>query len=458
MRFTILNSLFIFLIISSTRISAQVAISPNDANIHIHGAINAKMVDGKLIVHRHTDNIYASTTPVLRFNPEKAKSGTGISIRFKTSSPTLKINMQISSDDLTINNPSGGFIGIYQSENEITSPDKSTPPLEITPNQEYGIQYEKGKVFSIDIASENIGSLVEYKIVLPIWIDVNLLGIELENGYDLVDYTEQSKPIYVAYGNSITHGRKQNGSNETYAYLLSEWEKWELFNIAVGGGKTSTKMAEMIRDEFSKIDFMTVLIGYNDYAGGSESTATYTENYTNFIETVRQGHPNTPIYCISLTTTTYNTDEESGVTSEEYRQVVRDIVNQMQNDGDSNIYLIEGSELNTVDDLGDQVHLSIDGAINVAANLYEKINLTLSSSEEKLNQGIRIFPNPVENEIRVDTDIKVDSYFVTDISGRRIIKKTIFNNSIHLSELKAGTYLLYLVTDTKTNTIKFSKK
>ena len=437
-------------------------ITPNDSRIKIHGAKFTKIVEGELIMHRHTDEMYEGVTNILRFNPEKAKSSTGISIRFKTNSPTVKVNLRISKETFS-KDPAGGYIGVFQEKNSISAPIHTSPVEAITPNDTYDISYEKGKAFDINVVSENVGELVEYKITLPIWIDVNLLGLELESGYDLVDYTKVAKPIYVAYGNSITHGRAQNATNETYPYLVSEWMNWELYNIAVGGGKTSKAMAEMIRDEFAHIDYMTVLIGYNDYAGGGESTATYTANYTEFLNIARASHPNTKIYCLTLTATTNTTspDEDSNATAEEFRQVVRDIVGARQSAGDNNLFLIEGEDISSIADLKKQVHFTVEGALRVADKLYLEMNKTLSTETiENKKVGLNIYPNPATDTLIIDSKADIENVRISDLSGKKIMDVDLKSNngSIDVSKLKVGTYLLSATSNYKTSTVSFIKK
>ncbi len=440
--------LFILLSSSIYNIDAQVIISPDDPNIHIHGALNVKMVDGELVMHRHTDAIYASSLSTLRFNPEKAQSSTGISIKFKTSSPSVKVKMRISNVKFK-KDPSGGFIGVFQHINSIPKPIHSSPAVGITPNQKQNISYTRGAPVVVDINSNNVGNIVEYKITLPIWIDLNLVSLELENGFGLVSYNKEVKPIYIAYGNSITQGRSQNGTNETYPFLLSEWMNWELYNIAVGGGKTSQKMAEMVRDEFPHIDYMTVLIGFNDYAGGSESTETYTTNYTNFLKTVREKHTNTKIYCLTLTATTYTEDIESGVKAEEFRQVVRDVVKSRIDAGDSNIVLIEGKDISTIDDLNKSVHFSVEGALRVSDRLYLEINKTLSKEAFPTESDINIYPNPSSEFINITSKYSIKKISIYSINGKKISELDYNSKNIKLNidKLKKGLYIIKLDTN-----------
>ena len=370
--FHILSTVIIFSFFS---LNAQTKIEPDHSRIHIHGANFVKMVDGKLIMHRHSDTIYSQTTDELRFNPQNAQSGSGISIRFRTSSPTVKLNMQIS-DKKIDKKQKRGVIGIFQSKRHIKSIEHTSPAEHIKLNSEYYIDYERGKKFSVDIKSENVGKTVEYKIVLPLYMDLNLLNIELEDKYKLKCFRERKKPVYVAFGNSITQGTGQQITSQTYPYLISEWNNWELYNIAVGGAKTSAKMAEMVSDEFNKIDYMTILIGFNDYAGKGESPEIYEHNYTEIINIIRKNHPKTKLYCITFTTTLVKKSKKSSHVPEEFRNVVRKIVKDREANGDNNIYLIEGQNISELDWLNDKVHFSIDGVIKVADKLYYEIEKT----------------------------------------------------------------------------------
>ena len=367
----ILKSILVLLIFTSANLFAQ-KISPDNKRIYIHGAKFVKMVDGELVMHRHSDAIYSKKKTEIRFNPEKALSNTGTSIVFKTSSPTIKVNMKISNMEFK-KKPRSSSIGIYQNKETLKLTKHTSPVEPINPNSTYQLAYNKGKEFTIDIKSENVGDVVEYKLILPLFIDVHLLSIELEDGHKLKRIKDANKPVYVAYGNSITHGTGQKNTNETYAYLISEWNNWELYNLAVGGGKTSPAMAKMITDKFKSIDYMTVLIGFNDYAGAGESPKEYTENYNEFLNTIRNKYPNTKIYCITFTATTMSKSKKSEHVPAEFRDVVRKIVKDRQGNGDKNIYLIEGEDISKKEWLKDKVHFSTEGVLNVADKLYYEI-------------------------------------------------------------------------------------
>ena len=75
-----------------------------------------------------------------------------------------------------------------------------------------------------------------------------------------------------------------------------------------------------------------------------------------------------------------------------------------------------------------------------------------------------IFPNPTAGILQVefqnkDSDISVH-YRLTDMSGRLIIERTSFDSllTLDLSRMPAGTYLLHLRIDQKSETYKIIKQ
>ncbi len=329
-------------------------IAPNNENIQIYGSNYIKTEGDEMIIHRHSDKVYAGTTKSNLFNPLKARSSSGIFIEFKTNSPKVIAKFKIAKGF-----QKAAVFSVFQ--NGKFEANKS-------------FKYKENSEISLELTSTRPGEEVVYRITLPLRTDIHFLGLEVENGFDLIDLPEEDKRVYVAYGDSITHGTGQQTTPETYAFQLAEKLGYELFNLAVGGGKTSQVMAEMIRDDFAKIDMMTILVGFNDYNGQGVSVEEYTNRYSKVLQTIREKHPNTKTYCITLLTTKANISKTSQIPADDFRKAVREIVAKRQKGGDKNIFLIKGENLTTIEDLNDKVHLNIKGAANFAEVLYQEIN------------------------------------------------------------------------------------
>ena len=82
----------------------------------------------------------------------------------------------------------------------------------------------------------------------------------------------------------------------------------------------------------------------------------------------------------------------------------------------------------------------------------------LSVNEFANNSRFKVYPNPVQSIIRVDSSINFSSYTIHDLSGKLVLQGNILNQNIDVTNLIKGIYLLNL-TDNKNNskTVKIIK-
>jgi len=83
-----------------------------------------------------------------------------------------------------------------------------------------------------------------------------------------------------------------------------------------------------------------------------------------------------------------------------------------------------------------------------------------TSSAKKISKesDIRIFPNPVSDILRIiPRGVNVSSYRIFDSNGRLLRNDMLYNDSINISYLSTGVYILFLYHDTGIITKKFIK-
>lgn len=191
--------------------------------------------------------------------------------------------------------------------------------------------------------------------------------------------TEIDKPVYIALGNSITHGvGQESASFLTYPYILAEKLNYDMYNLGVGGAKISFPLAQMTK-EMPKAKLITILIGYNDFKFKHKTIQQFIHDYTKFINELRKNQPNANIFCIGLTYTKATINEHSGVKPEDYRIALKNIIYEFQTKGDQSIFYIAGDEITSEEDLNDKVHLNIQGAANFANKLYNQISIIINN-------------------------------------------------------------------------------
>ena len=382
---------------------------------------------------RFSDKILSMPKTESMLNAVKAHTTTGIVLSFRTASPTLRIQFTVMAGENR-----GHNYAVYQDS---------------VYTDVFSFSKTDGPDLVMDIASKNTGSEVLYEISMPNWSITALSGLILEQGYDLSVTEKAEKPLYVAYGNSITHGTGQSGTHKTYPFLLSRDLDYELFSLAVGGAKTSVAVAEMLRDDFDHIDIMTMLIGYNDYNGEGIDTTEYRSRYMQFLRTFREVHDTTLIYCLSLTYTTNIVSAKSGIPADDFRAVVEHIVAELNAEGDENVFLIKGDSISSIVNLNGAVHFTEDGALLFSKDLGDAIKNLQEDTDLETAINYRISPdkNSVKlvpevgfSSLFIDTESAIERISIFNIEGKLLLKEHCADHRIDISSISSGPYILEL--------------
>ena len=314
-------------------------IAPDDANIIVEGAGHISCTDGKMTINRFSDEMW-DRQDLNNFALKKANTQSGVRIIFKTDSRTVKpvFTDRTDADLRKVTN----FYGIYK-------------------NGTFA-----GNVSGEELTLTSDGSVTEWEIVLPIYYGVDFCGLVIDSGAKLYKVKRDSRPVYAAIGDSITHGAGQTqcGSNGSYPGVLADTNGYLLYNFAVGGSQISPAIAGEL--EGLDADIITVLWGYNDWNGLHGDIEEITRRYTALLSELRRVQPDARIYCIMPTICT-NEDGTSGKRApgcplDDVRNAERKIVQAAIDAGDDSLFIIEGKELTSTDGLKGGVHFNNEGA------------------------------------------------------------------------------------------------
>lgn len=338
--------------LAEERLVARKTVSMTDSSILVSGANYVERTEAKITFSRFNEDILALPSSKTAFNATKARTTTGVSISFETNSPNVELTFV---KEAGINR--GADFGIFKN----------------------GSFYEE-KHFSAKECEDTLrlqlnGSLEDnhWRVTLPSLCNVALVGLALDDAYSLSSSKIDSKPVYIALGNSITHGVGQKSATYlTYPFLLSEALGFELYNLAVGGAKVSQALAEML-SEMPQAHLITLLIGYNDMHSNNKSIDQFRSDYRHFLKSLRQHQPNADVYCISMTYTRSLGNETTGIVPDDYRQVVKEVAEEWQKKDDK-FYFVAGDKLTSeknlkADQISDKVHFGIEGAAMFAKAL-----------------------------------------------------------------------------------------
>lgn len=327
---------------------SQTNIPLNDSNICYEGVYYPKISPTSVIFDRHLTSMKDNWQSGIAGDwiHQWVITQTGIRIRFKTASPNIYLEFT--------KREGGGSVG----------PEPSSG-FEVFVN---GVSSQVFSTLAFTIVNPTPDTAATFEVVLPNLWAVNFTGMALNDGYSLEFPGELNQPVYVAIGNSITHGTGQYFSSaKTYPFKLARAKGWNLYNLAVAGAGLGWAIALNTKEK--KVDIISILIGFNDWKYGTTTLSSHKIMYGRLIDSLRSYHPDASIYCISPLTTT-ETEHSAPFSLEQFREMVAQVVGKKQL-SDGKLCFIDGPSISSASMLapGDNVHLSEWGAQELAKKL-----------------------------------------------------------------------------------------
>lgn len=106
-------------------------------------------------------------------------------------------------------------------------------------------------------------------------------------------------------------------------------------------------------------------------------------------------------------------------------------------------------------------HYDTSDEYEIYADDFEVSYTTSLSTQEKTLEIVKAFPNPVKDILTIKTPEAIDNIAVINQLGQKVLvldKNNIFNNSVDLSALSKGLYIIQVQANNKSNTITILKK
>ena len=319
------------------------------ANIFYQGASFSNISSNKILFQRHSDSALAGKQWIIGFDATRARTTSGIGIKFITKSSKFSMTFQRESGY----NLFGQFAILIDGQD----------------SKRINFNPKASGVIKIDYTLPTDGQEHTVEVYLPPFANVSLSKISIDDNSQLEIQIPAQTQKYLAIGNSISHGMGQHNTIETFPYLLAQANNWELQNLAVGGSSTSLTMANMVRDEIPEVHHITMMYGYNDFYYKEYSVDEFKSLYLEFIQTIRQKHLNTKIYAISAIVSKNSSSKSGKAHLLDFQTAVDTLVDSLIQAGDQNLFLIKGREITRLEDLSDGIHLSKKGARAFADSL-----------------------------------------------------------------------------------------
>lgn len=225
-------------------------------------------------------------------------------------------------------------------------------------------------------------SLPGTRVAVAVWLPhfaTTLLGRVRLRDVDVLEAAAPQTTRWIAYGSSITHCRDVPGPSETWPALVGRARGWEVVNLGFAGQcLLDPAVARYIRD--CDADGISVCLGINVFGRHSFYERTLLPAIIGFLETIRDGHPTTPLFVCSPIASPAREllSNGAGLRLAQIRQIVEQSAGVLQAAGDANLHVVNGLDLigsGDSDLLPDGLHPGPEGYRQLAERLGRRLHV-----------------------------------------------------------------------------------
>lgn len=182
----------------------------------------------------------------------------------------------------------------------------------------------------------------ELEIYLPHNTGITIMGLQVSIGA-FCEPLADTRPRWVTYGSSITQCVAAASPSRTWPAIVSGACGFNLTNLGFSGNCHMEPMIGRLICDLPA-DLITVCVGVNIYGAATVSPRMFSPLLIGLLETIREGHPYTPILVISPIYGTIRETEVNplGFTLPLMRTEIRQTVDLLCRRGDCHLYYLDG--------------------------------------------------------------------------------------------------------------------
>lgn len=276
------------------------SIDPADGFVVVRGAVEIERTSDGILPHRLP--AWARAQVPDAFMRQTAAESAGVRLAFRTAATRLELDVRarrMVPDAATAPPPS-----IY----ELTTSGEVVARGGLIAPSRYLFTFENP---TGEIVEGSIGTVVfdglppgerELELWLPYTDAVELVALRADRSVAAPAAASTSasgmRPRWVHHGSSISHGYIADSTTGTWPVIAARFADVELTNLAFSGNAVLDPfVARVIRD--TEADVISVKVGINIVNGDLMRQRAFRTAVEGYIDTIRDGHPDTPLIMVS---------------------------------------------------------------------------------------------------------------------------------------------------------------
>jgi len=308
----------------------------------------------------------------------------GVRLEFETDSPELEIDVMLTLLQM-VGRPLRPAAFDLTVDGTVTSSVESDVGTRILYDAvTRAIEFQPGEPTTLRFRPVASGGMARVEVWLPHASIVALKELRVAEGSEIRPMAA-ARPTWVHYGSSISHCMESPTPTGTWPAIAARRSGVALHNLAFAGQcMLDQVVARTIRD--TPADYISIKAGINVVNGDTMRERTYVPALHGFLDTVRDGHPRTPIALVTPIIcpaaedhpgpTVPGSDDRYGVvtrppelwegalTLRRIRALSSEVVEARRRYGDLNLHLMDGLSLfgeSDTADLYDGLHPNAEG-------------------------------------------------------------------------------------------------
>jgi hypothetical protein len=309
----------------------------------------------------------------------------GVRLRFATSSEQIELDVMLTLLQVLPNDLRPAVFDVVVDGRVVTQSSTTAGNVfALGPGGPGDIAFLPGEPTTVVFEGLGKGDKV-VEIWLPQAVVVELRALRIDDDADLAVAATPTSPQWIHYGSSISHCLEADSPTGTWPAVAAHQANVELLSLGFGGQCMLDQfVARTIRD--LPADVISLKVGINVVNGDTLRQRTFGPALHGFLDTIREGHPETPILLVSpifcpsaedkpgptvmgpngryVTVPGLEELRLTCLTLTQIREISRTIVELRRGLGDTNLHYLDGLQLfgpEDASDLPDDLHPNAAG-------------------------------------------------------------------------------------------------